>query len=242
MKTIVSLAQSAALFANTYKYLKKTNAPNVDIEVLKMQWAQEIVSNLKVGLEISGEISENRSLIFFGNHISYLDIPILMSKVKGLSFVAKEEISAWPVIGPAAQKVETVFVKRENGSSRKQARTSIQQALEKGQRVAIFPSGTTCLYENKPWRRGAFEIAHENDLFLQPFRLTYAPLRTVAYIDDDFLPTHLCRLFTQKSIQAKLEFHAPIKVTDPVADCEYWQAWSKGLIQGQTQSLNELTL
>ena len=82
MKTIVSLAQSAALFANTYKYLKKTNAPNVDIEVLKMQWAQEIVSNLKVGLEISGEISENRSLIFFGNHISYLDIPILMSKVK----------------------------------------------------------------------------------------------------------------------------------------------------------------
>ena len=47
-----------------------------------MQWAQEIVSNLKVDLEISGEISENRSLIFFGNHISYLDIPILMSKVK----------------------------------------------------------------------------------------------------------------------------------------------------------------
>ncbi len=231
MKAVTSLTHSVSIFAKTYQYLQKSKEPNASIEELKLQWAQEILSRLRVNLEISGTISDQQSLLFLGNHISYLDIPLLMSTVRGLSFVAKEEITAWPIIGPAAKKVDTVFVKRESGSSRKLARKSIQEALEKGQRVALFPSGTTCLFENKSWRRGAFEIAHEHDLLLQPFRLSYSPLRAAAYIDDDFLPLHLYNLFSHERIHAKIEFHEPVKIKDPVSDCEYWQNWTREFIR-----------
>lgn len=230
MKAVTSLAHSVGIFARTYQYLQKSKIPDASVEELKLQWAQEFLSRLRVELEICGEISEQQSLLFLGNHISYLDIPLLMSTVRGLSFVAKEEISAWPVIGAAAKKVETVFVKRESGSSRKMARQSIQEALEKGQRVALFPSGTTCLYENKSWRKGAFEIAHEQDLFFQPFRISYSPLRAVAYIDDDFLPVHLYNLLGHERIHAKIEFHEPVKIKDPIADCEYWQNWTREFV------------
>ncbi|HWU45057.1 MAG TPA: lysophospholipid acyltransferase family protein, partial [Bdellovibrio sp.] len=232
MKTAVtSLTSSVGIFAKTYQYLQMSKDPQASIDDLKLQWAQEILSRLNIDLKVTGQVSNEKSLMFLGNHISYLDIPLLLSTVRGLSFVAKEEISAWPIFGPAAKKIETVFVKRESGSSRKMARKSIQEALEKGQRVALFPSGTTCLHEKTSWRRGAFEIAHESDLLFQPFRISYSPLRAAAYIDDDIFPIHLYNLFSHECIEAHIEFHEPVKIKDPIEDCERWQNWAKEAVE-----------
>jgi 1-acyl-sn-glycerol-3-phosphate acyltransferase len=232
MKAVTSLTHSVGIFTKTFHYLQKSKAPDASIDDLKLQWAQDVLSRLRIDLEISGKVADQSSMLFLGNHVSYLDIPLLLSSVRGLSFVAKEEISSWPVIGQAAKKIETVFVKRESGSSRKLARQSIQEALTNGQRVAIFPSGTTCMFENKSWRKGAFEIAHEQGVKFQPFRITYFPLRAAAYIDDDFLPLHLFNLFDHKRIHAKIEFHEPVTIKDPIADCEYWQNWTREFIDG----------
>jgi 1-acyl-sn-glycerol-3-phosphate acyltransferase len=230
MKAVTSFTDSVGIFTTTYSYLQKSKKAEASVEALKLEWAQDILSRLKVELEVVGEVSQEKSMLFVGNHISYLDIPVLMSTVRGLSFVAKEEVSAWPIIGNAATKIDTVFVKRENNSSRATARKSIAEALERGQRVALFPSGTTCIREKKDWRRGAFEIAHEQDLFVQPFRVYYFPLRASAYIDDDFLPTHLYNLFGLEKIQAKIEFHEPVKIKDVIADCTYWQNWTRDFV------------
>ncbi|MGE0634369.1 MAG: 1-acyl-sn-glycerol-3-phosphate acyltransferase, partial [Pseudobdellovibrionaceae bacterium] len=127
----------------------------------------------------------------------------------------------------AARKTDTVFVKRECGNSRKMAREAVHEALERGQRIAIFPSGTTSISESKVWRKGAFEIAYEKEILVQPFRISYSPLREVAYIDDDFFPTHLGRLFRLKRIQAKIEFHPPVKITDPIKECLAWSNWAR---------------
>ncbi|KYG61830.1 hypothetical protein AZI85_06325 [Bdellovibrio bacteriovorus] len=230
MKAITSLTDSVGLFAKTYHYLQKSKHPEASVEDLKLQWAQDMLSRLRIDLAVSGKVSEQKSLLFLGNHVSYLDIPLLMSTVRGLSFVAKEEVGSWPIIGSAAKKIDTVFVRRESGSSRQLARQSVQEALSNGQRIAIFPSGTTCMHEKKVWRRGAFEIAYEKNFFFQPFRITYLPLRAAAYIDDDFLPSHLYNLFGLERIHAKLEFHEPVQIKDPVVDCEYWQKWTKDFV------------
>lgn len=183
MKAITSFTDSVGLFAKTYHYLQKSKHPEASVEDLKLQWAKDMLSRLRIDLEISGKVSEQKSLLFLGNHVSYLDVPLLMSTVRGLSFVAKEEVRSWPVIGSAAKKIETVF-----------------------------------------------EIAHEKNLLFQPFRITYLPLRAAAYIDDDFLPTHLFNLFGLERIHAKLEFHDPVRIKDPVVDCEYWQNWTKSFV------------
>lgn len=232
MKSLSSLTHSMGIFTETFRYLQLAKNPQASVEQLKTQWAQEVLSRLNVKLEVVGEVSSLNSLLFVGNHISYLDIPLLLATVPGISFVAKHEISQWPVFGAGAKQIETVFVKRENGDSRKAARRAIHAALGRGQRIAVFPSGTTCITEETPWRRGGFEIAYEQGSMIQPFRISYFPLRAAAYIDQDFFPVHLYNLFGHKSLEAKIEFHEPVYVKDPAGDCHYWHQWSREVFDG----------
>ena len=53
--------------------------------------------------------------------------------------------------------------------------------------ITIFPSGTTRLTEDQPWKKGAFEIAKDAKVPVQLFKLDYSPLRELAYINDDNL-------------------------------------------------------
>ncbi|RYZ75311.1 MAG: 1-acyl-sn-glycerol-3-phosphate acyltransferase [Proteobacteria bacterium] len=230
MKTASTLNQTIGVFSETYRHLQRARLPSADVAQIKEDWVQQILATLKVEVEIKGTPTDARSVLFLGNHISYLDIPLLMNCLPEISFVAKQEISGWPLFGEAARQMETVFVKRESTGSRKSARIAVQDALSQGKRVVIFPSGTTCLDEKKPWRRGAFEIAVAAEALVQPFRITYNPLRAVAYIDRDILPLHLYNLVGKKKIEACVEFHEPVKITDVAMDSLYWQYWSQGII------------
>jgi 1-acyl-sn-glycerol-3-phosphate acyltransferase len=230
MNVLSSIRNSIGVFNDTFKYLGLANEFTEQIPNLKNQWAKAILSRLNVEVILKGIVSQDLGILFLGNHVSYLDIPLLMSVVQNVSFVAKEEVSSWPLFGTAAQKIETVFVKREDGNSRKLARKSIQVALENGKRIALFPSGTTTLYEDKKWKRGAFEIAFQKKIQVQPFRIHYNPLRPVAYIDRDSFLTHLFFLSQVGPIQAEIEFHEPIYVSNPEWDCWKWNYWSRQLL------------
>lgn len=229
MKTADSLKNSIGVFTETYKALQKSNDPAQNLTLIKMEWAQSILARFNMDLVVNGKVSADPSVLFVGNHISYMDIPVLMSSVPDISFVAKKEISQWPIFGKAAKKIDTVFVQREVGTSRTLAKQSIREALKNGNRVAIFPAGTTCISESKTWRRGAFEVAHDVGAWVQPFRLSYQPLRTVAFVDDDAFLTHLFKLSGFEKIQAEVEFHEPVKIKDPVSDCLYWNYWARGI-------------
>lgn len=229
MKVISSVQNSVGIFTDSYRYLKMSRHQVHELTLLKTLWANEILSRLKVQVQQIGTPSNEPQILFVGNHISYLDIPVLMSQVKDVSFVAKIELQRWPVFGAAAEKANTIFVKRENNGSRKAAKETIEKSLVDRMRVALFPSGTTSMNEAKPWRKGAFEIAQKTNSYIQPFRITYKPLRAVAYIDQDFFPTHLYKLCYYDQIETKIEFHDPVKVTDPEQDAVKWQNWSKGI-------------
>ena len=216
MKSAQGLKSCSKIVSQTWASMQLAKHGQLSISQNKSRWSQAILDTLKVDLRIVGNSSSERSLLFVGNHVSYLDIPILMSAAEDFSFVAKEELSRWPVFGEAARQIETVFVKREHGPSRKRARESIHSAITAGQRIVIFPSGTTCVQESKPWKKGAFEIAAERNLLIQPFRLSYQPLRSVAYIDNDFFPFHLFQLGKLDRVNATLEFHPPVLVDDPL--------------------------
>lgn len=234
MSVVSGLFSTAGVFTSTAGYLKSARRADAVIANLKGAWAHEVLSRLNVQTYIIGRPdTTTQPLLFVGNHISYLDIPILMSTVPSLSFVAKNEVASWPVFGAAARKIDTIFVKRGSGASRENAKLAIVEALNERKRVVVFPSGTTCVNESKPWRYGAFQIAQLANCQIQPFRLTYTPLRRAAYIDRDFFPWHMVQLATEPSIQAYLEFHPPVSVQDIGEDAKYWQNWSRGLIETQ---------
>ena len=59
---------------------------------------------LSVEVEIVGKTDESKkSNLFISNHLSYLDIPILGSKIP-MRFVAKSEVESWPIFGFLAKK------------------------------------------------------------------------------------------------------------------------------------------
>lgn len=226
MKSVRSVQASAALFGEIYSYLRRARQPGADLRELKLEWASAVLRRVGLNIEVAGEPTHSPTILFVGNHLSYLDIPLLMSLVPGLSFVAKAEVASWPLIGRGARAIDTIFVKRELAGRRLEARKAVAEGLRQGKRIAIFPSGTTDLREEKDWRRGAFEVAHQERALIQPFRLSYSPLRTAAYIGDDFLPTHLARLMVTADLRAKIEFHPPVPVLDPEADRRRWREWS----------------
>lgn len=195
---------------------------------LKRQWAADTLDEIGLKTRVIGEISRDRSVLFVGNHLSYIDIVLLMRYVHGISFVAKKEIGDWPLFGHGARAAGTIFVKRESAENRGLARIAIADALREGKRVAVFPSGTTCMTESKDWRRGVFEIARDEGVKIQPFRLRYNPLRTAAFIDDDALLPHMSRLMSTPNLEAELEFHPLLAVNDAEEARRWCQDWSRG--------------
>lgn len=220
--------QSLWIYTETFRYLHKSRNRAYAIEEIKSQWAQFILNHLKIDWHFKGIPTTQKSVIFVGNHISYIDMPLIMACASDLSFVAKHELSQWPLFGTAAKAINTVFLKRDSRDSRQQARQMITNALLEGRRVVIFPSGTTSMNESKPWRKGVFEIAREGDFWVQPFRIQYEPARSFAYIDQDLFVHHLWQLAKLKKLKAEIEFHAPVKINSPSQDGLYWQNWSKG--------------
>lgn len=235
MFSFSSLFKSLRIFPRTVSYVRLTNQKDADIEQIKKNWAAETLARLNVETHLINQPSEDPSLLYLGNHISYLDIPVLFQHVPNLSFVAKSEVADWPIIGKAAKKANTVFVDREkaikkiqkNDPLKSSASFAIFNSLKKGQRIAIFPSGTTSIDESKPWKSGAFKIATRGNFKIQPFRIKYSAPRMAAYIDDDNLILHLMKISQSEKIQATLEFHEPVYLNDLNYDIEYWRKWSQ---------------
>lgn len=215
------------VFSITGKYLKFSRSSNANIVSLKNLWANEIINHFKINLKIIGNPSlEKEPAVLIGNHISYLDIPVLMSGCPSVTFVSKKEIKSWPIIGEAATKAQTIFVDRSDKSSRSSVKNQIATALiAEDKKVAIFPSGTTSMHRSSSWKKGAFDIAQCNSIRVQPFRIKYSPLHSASYITQDNFLVHMYKIFKLKKIDVTLEFHEPVNISNSIQDCHYWKKW-----------------
>lgn len=123
----------------------------------------------------------------FPNHLSFLDVILLLS-IFPVRFLSKKEISYWPFIGWIARAVDTVFVNREDKSSREQARNALAK-IHTFPAVALFPEGGIFQppEELKPFRYGAFEIAKSGSIPFIPAVFIYEPLDIVFWRDEPLL-------------------------------------------------------
>jgi 1-acyl-sn-glycerol-3-phosphate acyltransferase len=226
---LINIFKVLKVFLITGKYLFLSWKKQSDIIDLKKRWSKDILSHFNIKLKIKGSpVYSGTPSLFIGNHISYLDIPLLLQGNSQVAFVSKKEVESWPVIGSAAKKMKTIFVERSSRTSRNKAKEKITESLLVNQaQIAIFPSGTTSLLSSSEWRKGVFEIAKYENISIQPFRIRYNPPRKAAFIDDDNLLTHMLELFSLKAMDAFLEFHEPVSINSINDDCEYWKLWAE---------------
>lgn len=110
-----------------------------------------------VGKELlEARFADGQPHMLAANHGAAFDIPYIQELVGEGSFIAKEQISKWPVIGPIARAMGTIFVKKGKDAESNLPKekkffnlhTAIVNALNgnsqrKGRNVIIFPEGTT---------------------------------------------------------------------------------------------------
>ena len=102
-------------------------------------WMRRLLAMLSARVLLHGQPVPGPALLV-ANHVSWLDIPCVLGSVEAI-FVAKDDVARWPVIGRLASTAGTIFLQRGFGTTEALAR--MVAALRDGERVMIFPEGTS---------------------------------------------------------------------------------------------------
>ena len=111
---------------------------------LTQWWARALLAllALRVNAEELQQPFGTQGTLFVSNHQSYLDTLVIAAHCPTL-FVAKSEVSRWPLLGWLASLGGTIFIQRDCPHSNVQAFYQVCRALRQGTNVVVFPEGTT---------------------------------------------------------------------------------------------------
>lgn len=111
---------------------------------LTKRWSRRLLRMLSVDARLHGHALDGvaGNLLIVANHISWLDIFVLLS-VRPVRFVAKAELGRWPVVGVLITRAGTLFVERTRRHDTHKVNRRAAEALARGDALAIFPEGTT---------------------------------------------------------------------------------------------------
>lgn len=124
-------------------------------------WGFGITRRLEGWETLPESLRQGGPAIFFANHASLLDPPLLVSTLPSRPvFIAKQELRWVPVLGWAIWLAGFILIDR---CHRRRAYASLDDAAERiraGQSVAIFPEGTRS-WDGRvlPFKRGSFSLA-----------------------------------------------------------------------------------
>lgn len=187
---------------------------------IRIFWSRMMLRILGVRVEVRGKPPEAPFLLV-SNHLSYIDIPVLMSQLR-CNFLAKAEISRWPVLGAVVRTTGTLFVDRSRKSDLKRVLPLVQGAHEQGWGIVIFPEGTSTRgLAVERFKPSLFQVAVDGGEAVSTASLSYstppgsvpADLSVCWWGDMPFAP-HLSELLTLPSISAVLTFGDETIVAD----------------------------
>lgn len=178
------------------------------------------ISGLRLVVDHEEALRDPRGFVFF-NHVSYLDIPILLA-VRPFRFLAAAGVRSIPVIGWVARAVRTVFVHRGDGQSREEARRDLAEAVRRSSTpIALAPEGGVQHGPTvQPFRHGAFEVAAETEAPVLLVVLDYEPRGYAAWLDGENLLAGYWRLVARTTpVVARIVALPPARLVEsPVED------------------------
>ena len=183
---------------------------------MMQRWACGLLSVLAIRLHCHGRLptTDMPRVLFAANHVSWLDVCVLMAACP-TRFVAKAEISRWPVLGLLSRNAGTLFIERAKRSDTLRINQQISDVLDKGERVTIFPEGTTTDgTQINHFHASLLQAAVTADAMLYPVAIGYRDslggiCKEAAYIDPS-LVLSLQKILSLASIDVELTFDSPI--------------------------------
>lgn len=171
-----------------------------------------------------GTLSAHRPTLFISNHTSYLDIEIMGAAIEG-SFVAKAEVSRWPIFGWLAKLQRTIFVERADRAGAARQRDEIRGRLDAGDNLILFPEGTSGDgIHLLPFKSTLFAAAEDERAVVQPVSIVYRLLDGIplgrfyrpffAWYGDMTMPPHLWKMLGLGQLTVVMTFHEPVRLKD----------------------------
>ncbi len=161
-------------------------------------WAKGLLELFGIDVVTSGAIpprtrAGGRGRVIVANHRSAIDIGVLLATFGG-TMVSRADLARWPLVGPAARSVGTVFVERKQAESGAAVIRIVQRKLTEGRTILVFPEGTTFDGDEvRPFQRGAFVAAAGAGAEILPVGIAYPKSSSAAFVDESF-PEHLARM------------------------------------------------
>ncbi|POF33989.1 lysophospholipid acyltransferase family protein [Roseibium marinum] len=197
----------------------------------KLPQIWHLIATRLVGIRIRqiGRPWPDRPLLITSNHASWVDITVIGSLMP-LSFIAKSEVSGWPVFGLFAKLQRTVFVDRTRRARTAEVTDTIAGRMSAGDAMVLFAEGTSNDGNGVlPFRSALFGAATRavgngggEKVWVQPLSVAYqgfyglpmgrAHRPHVAWYGDMELAGHLWGIFSRGALDVIVRWGEPVLV------------------------------
>lgn len=175
-------------------------------------WGLSTARILSIKIDVRGKPPEP-PFFMVTNHLSYIDIIVLLATLK-TTFVAKAEVSDWPVLGRIARSIGIIFIDRTRKRDVSRVNEEITQCLNKWYGVTLFAEGTTSAGQNVlPFKASLLESPANADIGVSYCAIRYntglgqpPAYKSVNWWRDVSMFEHLLNLTKLSFIQATITF------------------------------------
>ncbi|WP_328404415.1 lysophospholipid acyltransferase family protein [Nocardia sp. NBC_00403] len=174
-----------------------------------------VVDNRVTTSGVGGASSDTRfadpgeGVLIVAGHIGWTDVVVLAS-VQPLGFVARADMVDWPVLGGLAKLMRVIPIERERLRELPGVVARLGARLAAGDRVAVFPEGTTwCGRAYGSMRPALFQAAVDTGTSVQPVRLRYldsngAQSTVPGFVGEDTFGSSAMRVLRSKGMVAEV--------------------------------------
>ncbi|MBX2825999.1 MAG: 1-acyl-sn-glycerol-3-phosphate acyltransferase [Gammaproteobacteria bacterium] len=177
-------------------------------------WARVFVRALDVDVRLhqhyAGKLPEH--YIVIANHPSAFE-DIGLPSLFNASSVAKEGVRHWFMVGRISVAAGTIFLKRDDKSSRAAAGDAIAEALRDGRNIAIYPEGGCFGRRINPFLYGIFGISLETGVPIIPVFIHYEAQHSFEW-QGQTLPQKIWQILTARNRTANFHVYEPFRPQD----------------------------
>lgn len=176
---------------------------------IKQRWSHQLLDCLGVRLKVHGTATQPVHGMVVANHISWLDV-FVINAIAETTFVCKDEVRNWPVLGMLCARTGTVFIDRGSRSAARRVNEALVARLGDGERIAVFPEGTTGDGTGLlAFRPALLQAAIDAATHVQPLALRYADphgatATEFAYAGETTMWQSLCAVAGARGVTANL--------------------------------------
>lgn len=177
-------------------------------------WMRALAATLGLRIQVFGAPAPG-PLLLCANHVSWLDV-VALNATLPLQFVAKAEVSRWPLLGWLAAASGTLFLPRYSPAGLRGLMVRLETRLGLGGAMAIFPEGTSTDGRGvKSFYPALFQVAVSTGGVVQAVAIRYgsaqAPDTQAAFLGREAFLGHLPRIARRSITEVELVFCPPVE-------------------------------